>query len=77
LFWRRGRLSPLDRPFLFGRLDNVKDATLRSSFSIPVSAVTFEVRRLTSKSGGTPETLAQAIVALQAIDAVGLGARLR
>ena len=30
---------------------------------------------ITSKSGGTPETLAQAIAALQAVDAAGLGAR--
>lgn len=30
---------------------------------------------ITSKSGGTPETLAQAIAALQAVDAAGLGSR--
>jgi glucose-6-phosphate isomerase len=53
--------------------DNLDAGTLALAFkSVDLATTRFII---TSKSGGTPETLAQAIAALQAIDAAGLGSR--
>ena len=53
--------------------DNLDAGTLGAALSnIDLATTRFVV---TSKSGGTPETLTQAIAALQAVDAAGLGAR--
>jgi glucose-6-phosphate isomerase len=53
--------------------DNLDAGTLALAFeSVDLATTRFII---TSKSGGTPETLAQAIAALQAVDAAGLGAR--
>ena len=53
--------------------DNLDAGTLALAFKNVDLATTRFI--ITSKSGGTPETLAQAIAALQAVDAAGLGAR--
>lgn len=53
--------------------DNLDASTLALAFkNIDLATTRFVI---TSKSGGTPETLVQAIAALQAVDAAGLGAR--
>lgn len=53
--------------------DNLDGSTLALAFkNIDLSTTRFVV---TSKSGGTSETLVQALAALQAVDEVGLGAR--
>lgn len=53
--------------------DNLDASTLALAFKgIDLASTRFVV---TSKSGGTSETLAQALAALQAVDAAGLGAR--
>lgn len=53
--------------------DNLDASTLALAFKgIDLATTRFVI---TSKSGGTPETLVQAIAALQAVDAAGLGAR--
>jgi glucose-6-phosphate isomerase len=53
--------------------DNLDASTLALAFQDVDLATTRFV--ITSKSGGTPETLVQALAALQAVDAAGLGAR--
>ena len=53
--------------------DNLDASTLGLAFKgIDLATTRFVI---TSKSGGTPETLVQALAALQAVDAAGLGAR--
>ncbi len=53
--------------------DNLDASTLALAFKDVDLATTRFI--ITSKSGGTPETMVQAIAALQAVDAAGLGAR--